>query len=247
MTTEDRGRRARLGPAAICAAALVVVVACGDPYLHTNPYDALTPLQATIIGPDSLFSVGQVAHYSLKSTPAFSDTSGQWNSSDSTTVIPAAYGDFQVYHPPLEPEVATVQLSDFLAAFDTAGSVAGTVSVNWRHAVYRTVVVMQRLVTITLRCPAAHVCVPLAAGDTTSIWIDGFDALGSPVIGLVFPTANRFSGTPIAVFVSRDTTVVGVSPPVGIREVVVTARAPGTAWIVATRGALRDSVQVVVH
>jgi hypothetical protein len=163
------------------------------------------------------------------------------------TVIPAAYGDFQVYHPPLEPESATIQLSDFLAAFDTAGSVAGTVSVNWRQAVYRTVLVMQRLVTITLRCPATHVCVPLAAGDTTSVWIDGFDALGSAVVGLTNPTANRFTGAPIAVLVSRDTAVASVSPPVGVREVVVTAGAPGTTWIVATRGALHDSVQVVVH
>jgi hypothetical protein len=49
-----------------------------------------------------------------------------------------------------------------------------------------------------------------------------------------------------ATFAVRDPSVAGVTP-VGIRVATVTARKSGTTWIVGTRGALLDSLQLVVQ
>ena len=54
------------------------------------------------------------------------------------------------------------------------------------------------------------------------------------------------TGTPMATFTSRDTTVASVTP-VGIRAATVTARKSGTTWIVATRNSLLDSLQLTVR
>ena len=125
-----------------------------------------------------------------------------------------------------------------------------------RHVGYKTVVVTQRLVRIQLRCPDTHACAPLAVGDTASIWVDGFDALGKQITALTNPSANPAVGDPqatqnttnraVAIYVSRDSTVAAVSP-VGSRVGRVTARKPGSTWIVATHLKVSDSLQIVVH
>jgi hypothetical protein len=134
-----------------------------------------------------------------------------------------------------------------------------------RHVAYKEVVVMQRLTRIQLRCPDTHVCAPLPVADTAFVWVDGFDALGRQIAMLANSTSNPATGNPItpyattdtailrvqkgknpiATYVSRDSTVARMTP-VGIRVARVIGVSPGSTWIVATRGALTDSLQIVV-
>lgn len=79
-----------------------------------------------------------------------------------------------------------------------------------------------------------------------SVWVDGFDALNQPIVALHSPAANPATGTAVATFSARDTSVASVSP-VGIRAASVTALRSGTTWIVGTRGSLLDSLQLVVR
>ena len=72
------------------------------------------------------------------------------------------------------------------------------------------------------------------------------DALGQPIVALHSPAANPATGTAVATFVVRDTTIASVAP-VGIRAATVTARKSGSTWIVATRSSLLDSLQVTVR
>jgi hypothetical protein len=233
------------------AAVLVASFACGDPYRHNNPYDPQTPFEFSIAGPDTLFSVGEFGQYALKSTPALSDTAGTWSSS-SLDLRPAAPGQFQLWTPPLWPETETVQIFNSIGKFDTTvttslpnGSVAKQITMD-RRSLSRTVVLTQRLVRIRLRCPDTHACGTLTAGAAWSVGVDGFDALDAQIIGLTNPATNPATGTPVATFVTRDTTVASVSP-VGIRAATVTARKSGSTWIVATRNSLLDSLQLTVR
>jgi|GEM_PF-2524376 len=233
------------------ATVLVASFACGDPYRHNNPYDPQTPFEFSIAGPDTLFSVGEFGQYALKSTPAMSDTAGTWSSS-SVDLRPAAPGQFQLWTPPLWPETETVQIFNSIGKFDTTvttslpnGSVAKQITID-RRSLSRTVVLTQRLVRIRLRCPDTHACGTLTAGAAWSVGVDGFDALDAQIIGLTNPATNPATGTPVATFVTRDTTVASVSP-VGIRAAAVTARKSGSTWIVATRSSLLDSLQLTVR
>jgi hypothetical protein len=233
------------------ATVLVASFACGDPYRHNNPYDPQTPFEFSIAGPDTLFSIGEFGQYALKSTPALSDTAGTWSSS-SLDLRPAVPGQFQLWTPPLWPETETVQIFNSIGKFDTTvttslpnGSVAKQITMD-RRSLSRTVVLTQRLVRIRLRCPDTHACGTLIAGAAWSVGVDGFDALDAQIIGLTNPATNPVTGTPIAIFISRDTTVASVSP-VGIRAATVTARKSGSTWIVATRNSLLDSLQLTVR
>ena len=99
---------------------------------------------------------------------------------------------------------------------------------------------------IQLRCPDTHACATLAAGGAWSVWADGFDAQNQQIVALHSSVANPTSGTPVAIFLVRDTTVASFAA-VGIRAAMVTARKSGTTWIVGTRGPLLDSLQLVVQ
>lgn len=256
----------------------VLLVACGDPYLHTNPYDPAVPVQIEITGPDSLFSYAEYANYSAQITPPFPDSAVQWlvdtftlhrpGRVDTTyngvtypipdrgdTVVdgtsyfaPSSPGTFRSLKPPLEPVSLTVTIEALLGAVDTTLAIySGIVQTKtYRHVGYKQVVLTQRVARIQLRCPDTSVCDTIAVGGTWAVWVDGFDALGHGILSLADPTANPAGGTPIATFVSRDTSVAGVLP-VNIRAATVTARKAGSTWIVATRNSLSDSVLVVAH
>lgn len=279
------------------AATLVGLVACGDPYLHTNPYDPVYPVAATITGPDTLFSQGEIGQYSVQTNPAWPDTGIIWaidsftdyfivpgvpnacvvnQTASGDTVLPGnGTGVYTSVRPPLEPYSFSIAIEVWLGAIDTTVGVydpcaGGPHAVQTRiprHIVYKTVVVTQRLTRIQLRCPDTHACAPLAVGSTADIWVDGFDALGHQIASLANSVANPATGNPtsppyvtkdtailrvqkgnnpIATYVSRDSTIARFTP-VGIRVAHVTAVSSGTTWIVATRGALADSLQVVVH
>ncbi|MGH7653283.1 MAG: hypothetical protein ACREN6_01345 [Gemmatimonadaceae bacterium] len=246
---------------------LVVATACGDPYAATNPYDPATPVAFTITGPDTLFSLGEQGHYTVQTNPALPDTAFKW-AVDTATIVrpgvgetvvdgatilsPGGSGSFTSLAPPLEPATVTVAIEALVGSVDTTESrfignqtviVQTTVP---RHIGYKSVVLMQRLTRIQLRCPATHACDTLSAGGTWSVWVDGFDALNRQIVALTGPLANPLTGTPVVTYVVRDTTI-ALASPVGIRVANVSALKSGTTWIVATRGALRDSLQLVVQ
>ena len=131
------------------ATLLVASLACGDPYLHTNPYDPAVPVEMNITGPDSLFSYGQIGQYSVQTIPAFPDSAIQWNIDTTTihrggnidtiiggmlttnpgtgdTVVagdslfkPIGVGTFQSTAPPLDPTTQTVTVEALIGRVDT--------------------------------------------------------------------------------------------------------------------------------
>jgi hypothetical protein len=119
-------------------------------------------------------------------------------------------------------------------------------TIEARHVGYKTVVVTQRLTRISLRCPDTRACDSLAVGGTWSVWVDGFDARGLQIASLRTADTNPSAGPPIAVYTVRDTTIATLVPA-GIRAATVTALKSGTTWIVGARGALSDSLQLVVR
>jgi hypothetical protein len=231
---------------------LVVSFACGDPYLHTNPYDPAVPVTITVTGPDSIFNYREQARFGTQIVPAFPDSAVQFSSSDSIAFPPAGAATFVANATPLWPATRTVTVVAGVGAIDTqppAGSgVAGPAAhiTAWRHTGSKLVVLTQRVMRILLRCPDAHACDPQSAGGVWSVWVDGFDATNQKIVSLTSATANPATGTPIATFVSRDTSIASASP-VGIRAATVAARKSGSTWIVATRGSLLDSLALVVR
>lgn len=239
----DRRKAGLLG-----ALLLVVLIACGDPYLHTNPYDPVFPVAITISGPETLYSQNQYATYTALTVPSFPDTAVQWIADNTYNFRAAGSGTFQSFAPPLEPATVTVTVEALIGSIDTTVSRNYiTVTTNaYRHIQTKTVVLTQHVTHIQLRCPDTHACDTLSAGDAWSVWVDGFDALNQRIVALTSSVANPPTGTPVATFAVRDTTVASVVP-VGIRAATVTALKPGTTWVVATRGSLLDSLQLQVH
>jgi hypothetical protein len=237
--------------ALFCPALLVAAVACSD-YAHTNPYDPATEVAIQISGPDTLFSSSELGTFSAQSIPAFPDSAFQWASSDSTVFFPSGIATFRSSAPPLYPLTQTVTVSALVGQQDTTEqeNIGGAnILINtyvWRHAAYTQVVLTQRVTHIQLRCPDTHACAPVPADSSWSVWVDGFDALNHGIVGLTTTTVNPLTGIAVATFTVRDTTVASVLP-VGIRAANVTAKKTGTTWIVATRGALLDSLQLVVQ
>ena len=259
----------------LAAAALVVAIACGDPYLHTNPYDPVVPVAYTFTGPDTLFSLGEIGQYRVQTTPAFPDSAFIWvidtaqrfpvSVNGDTTVNGTVYasvagnGSIQVRTLPLEPVSTTIGLHADIGTIDTLynvllpGVLIGEFQqfevvkgVLARHIGTKLIVMMQRVTRIQLRCPVTHACDTLSAGSTWSVWVDGFDALNKQIATLTSSTANPASGAPVVTYAIRDTTI-ALSSPVGIRSTTITALKSGTTWVVATRGALLDSLQLVVQ
>jgi hypothetical protein len=284
--------------AAVGAVLLAGAFACGDKYLHTNPYDPAVPVEVTITGPDTMFSSQEIADYHAQVVPSWPDTGFVWavdsfvnyfivpggecmtqvSRGDSVLAVDGA-GSYRSTIPPLEPYSYHIEIELRLGTIDTvkpvaAGCDAPTVFLRTkvpRHIAYKEIVVMQRVTRMQLRCPDTHACAPIAVGDSAFIWVDGFDALGHPIVALTSSTANPASGNPhvgnpltpyimndpavqraqqtnnpVATYVSRDSTIARATP-IGIRVAKVTGMKSGTTWIVATRGALADSLQIVVR
>ncbi len=265
----------RRGVALLAFVGIVAFVACGDPYVRTNPYDASVPISYTFSGPDTLFSLGEVGQYRVLTMPAFPDSAFIWvvdtaqplpfgvdgdTTVDGTKYVSnASNGTIQVRDLPLEPASTTIGLHADIGTIDTMFSillpgvtvggyeqfefVKGTLA---RHIGTKLIVLMQRVTRIQLRCPDTHACDTLSVGGTWSVWVDGFDALNRQIASLTSSTANPTSGPPVVTYTVRDTTIAR-SAPVGIRATTVSALKSGTTWVVASRGALLDSLQLVVR
>jgi hypothetical protein len=236
----------------VAAVLLALASACGVPYQRTNSYDPAFPVSISIVGPDTLFSAEQVGTWGVQIVPAFPDTAFRYDCTDSIVFPPAGVGSFRSHFPPLYPLTRTVTVTGGVGSIDTvppsAGSVVGpapTIKI-YRHSASKVIVLTQLVTRIQLRCPDTHACDPISVGGTWSVWVDGTDALNQQIIALHSSTANPATGTPVATFAMRDPTIASVSP-VGIRAANVTALKTGTTWIVATRGALLDSLQLVVR
>lgn len=245
---------------------IVAAVACGDPYVHTNPYDPAVPVEINIAGPDTLFSYAELAQFTVATIPGFPDSAIVWTVDSVTvprgdffgvtdTIVTGALflkasgaGAFQVIAPPLEPATLTIAVGASIGSIDTTVSreYVTMQTKEYRHSGYRSVVVTQRLTSIQLLCPDSHACNPVAVGGTWSMLIEGFDALGHGVYAISNVPGYPRSDTPVATLAVRDSTIASVVP-VGIRTATVTARKTGSTWIVATRGSLVDSLQLVVQ
>jgi hypothetical protein len=261
MTTADRAsleqvsRRSVVAPRIVTlfgVVILVAAVACGNPYQRTNPYDPAYPVSISIAGPDTLFSAEQVGTWRVQIVPAFPDTAFRYDCNDSIAFPPAGPGAFRSHAPPLYPATRTVTVTGGVGSIDTLPPFAGgalgpapTIKM-YRHSASKVIVLTQLVTRIQLRCPDTHACDPVPVGGTWSVWVDGTDALNQLIIALHSATANPATGTPVATFAVRDPTIALVSP-VGIRAATVTALKTGTTWIVGTRGALLDSLQLVVR
>ncbi len=250
-------RCARLAPAVL----LVVAGACGEKFLHTNPYDPAVPVTIVVTGPDTLFSYDERGQFSAQSSPAFPDTAFQFASTDSIAFFPAGPGAFTSMTPPLFPETRTVQVSAMIGQVDTVLNtqnlacpdvrciVPAVPTLLWRHSASKSVVLTQRVVRIALRCPTDHACDTLSSGAVWTVWVNGFDALSQQILALSGTNANPGvspTSPVVATFALRDTTI-GVLTPVGVRVATVAAIKSGSTWIVATRGSLTDSLLLVVR
>jgi hypothetical protein len=231
------------------------------------------PVTVVITGPDTLFSLSELGQYSAQSVPAFPDSAFKFASADSLAFLPAGRGNFTSMIPPLYPAIRTVRVFALLGQIDTvidnqdlscpspppcAGGdcpppppcyVKATHALAWRHAGSKDVVLTQKVVRLQLRCPIVHACDTLSAGAVWSVWVDGFDALNHPVAGLAGVDVNpavSASFPAIATFGVRDSSIATVTP-VGVRASSVVALKAGATWVVASRGALLDSVRLVVH
>jgi hypothetical protein len=232
---------------------LAAFVACGDPYAHTNPYDPAVPEAITITGPDTTYSWFEEAQYTATTSPGFPDSSLEWVSSDVSAFVPAGNGVFttgQLEPPPLYPATRSVTITVGIGGYDTTGQPVANgpepLVRAWRHTGSKVVVNTQRVTSILLRCPDTHACDPVSVGGAFSVWVDGFDALNHKIVALFNTVTNPATGTVVATFAVRDTSIASVVP-VGIRASTVTALKTGTTWIVATRGLLLDSLQLGVR
>jgi hypothetical protein len=262
-----RSRSSERRNSILVVAGFIIAVACGDPYVHSNPYDPVFPVTFEITGPDSVLSIGQVAQYSVQTTPVFPDSAIQWDI-DSVTIVKLGVGDtivdgttvfapdgsggYMSINPPLEPATVKIAVEVLLGAVDTTvqryinGQFVTIETHTYRHIGYKEVVLTQRLVRIRLRCPDTPSCAPMTVGGTWSVWVDGFDALNNQMHQYIGVNANPRTGTPVVTYAIRDTTIATLAPD-GIRAATVTARKSGTTWIVATRSTLVDSLQLVVQ
>ena len=215
---------------------LVFAIACGEPFLHLNPYDPDFPVAIAITGPDTLFSFEEIGQYVAQATPAFPDTAFVW-ATDTVTIFQAdtAYladgsvflkpgngGLFQSINPPLEPATLTISVAALIGAADTTvarfieppgcGCNVTIQTKVYRHSGYKKVVLTQRITQIQLRCPDTHACAPVSVGAVSSVWVDGFDALGHQIVALTGAAVNPDTGAVVATFVSRDSTIASVKP-----------------------------------
>ncbi len=253
----------------VVLAIFALIAACGDPYGATNPYDPDYPVTFTITGPDTLFSAGQLAHFTVQTAPAFPDTAFRWTSDTATVFVPGSGfdiidgtrllapsqppGTFTAIAMPLEPATATVAVAVFVGSVDTtvqryiAPDYVIVHTIEPRHVGYKSVVLMQRLTRIQLGCPVIHACDTLSFGSASwSVSVDGLDANNNHIARLPGADPNPSTGAPVAIFSVRDSTIASISA-VGIRAATVTALKPGSTWVLATRGALVDSLQVVAR
>jgi hypothetical protein len=227
---------------------LATGLACGDPYQHTNPYDPAVSVAITIVGPDTLFSAFEGGLYTAQTSPAFLDTALHWSVSGGAVGHTTT---FVAPPPPLWPATSTATISVMIGAIDTlksgSGATAGPiVPVQfYRHTAQKTVIITQRITHVRLRCPDVSACDTLSVGGTSTVYADALDALDQPLYYPPGMGGNSPGGPAQANFAVRDATIATATS--GTRASTVSALKSGTTWIIAARGSLLDSLQLVVR
>jgi hypothetical protein len=223
---------------------LVLAVACID-FRHTNPFDPEVPVTVTIL-PETLFSVaGGVVQFTLATVPPLTDPHANWSTGGKDLYATDGTGLLYSAGAPLWPQTETVPIAIGIG-LHALNNPFVIKSQDYTRTISGSVVITQRLVRIHAHCPGAPACDALSVGATTSVFVDGYDALGSGIAGLSDSTANPLTVAPIAVFTVRDTTI-ATAVSLGMRVATVTAKKTGATWIVAQRDLLRDSLQLVVR
>jgi hypothetical protein len=212
--------RPRMG-ATIAAFAAGLTLACGE-YAHRNPYDPETGTRIVITGPDTLWSISEVAAYTATVSPAVPGGAGLiWSVAD------PGNGD----------QVLGSRGAGSFQALDVG--VANVLASVGRHTVSKRVVVRQRAARLFFFCPNACTSLSMANGTTRDLFVGQYDALGT---GLRSGEAR----SPVT-YSSRDPGIVAIVPgsaaPTGVS---IRAFAPGTAYVLAQLGDWKDSVRVTV-
>jgi hypothetical protein len=246
-----RSVRERRTVTLLAGVALLLSFACGEPFLRTNPYDPNVPVTITLDGPDTIFNSFEQVFYTAHADPAVFDDSSFLYQSSNPIFLEAAPGSFFVLIAPMYPASISIPVTVGVGAIDTQPPAAGGNGpaahvVVFRHSVTKTIVISQRVKNMALRCPDTHACDPMPVGGTWSVWVDLTDSLGHQMQSFFGPTKNSTTGDPLVIYSVRDPTIASVVP-LGVRVGTVTALKAGTTWIIGTRGALLDSMQLVVH
>ena len=208
---------------ALAFVAVSLSLACGE-YAHSNPYDPDTDTQITIAGPDTIWSIGELAEFTATVSPPVSGGRGiVWDAignADGFVVLTPGIG-----------------IGKFRAAHVGAASVSATVG---RHVASKRVVVRQRPARVELFCPDLCTALTMTAiGSTRELLVGQYDALGT---GLHFTQARAD-----VTYASREPGIVGIVPGTGSPTgVTIRAVATGTTYVTAQLGSWIDSVRVTV-
>lgn len=209
---------------AYTALALLLSLACADcgEYAHRNPYDPDTATRITISGPDTLWSIGEIAQYTATVSPTLPDSGIVWGplvgNGPTDVIFPVGRGKYQS----LKIGTATV------------------VAIVGRHEGVKQVVVRQRAARVFLFCPRS--CTTLAMGPVGVIYVLSvvqYDAHGNALEGTQPRSAVAYS--------SRNPAIVAIEPASGTPTgVAIRAVANGSTYVRAVLGDWADSVLVTV-
>ena len=207
--------------------ATLLSLGCGE-YAHRNPLDPDADTHIMILGPDTLWALGETGQYTA-------------------TVSPAMPSGADVVWGPLAGSGAPVDVLFPIGQGRYQGFKLGegsVVAIVGRHEVVKRVVVRQRGAQVYFACPSGGVggCPSYwmgAVGSTRPLSVAQYDAM-SNALG---PGQERVAVT----YTSRDPTIVDIVPgtasPTGVT---IRAVANGSTYVRAQLGTWADSILVSV-
>lgn len=214
------------------ALVLAVAVACHieEPFARTNLWDKDGTATKTLIGPDSVFSIGDRIRVTLSTDPPVPPGAQfEWvsigASDTAVNVFPAGDGEFLVTR-----SNAGYALVPVSAKFDES-------------VVVKQVWVGQLVASLELFCGAGVACesIPVTVGSNLSVRSTSRDANGNDI-------RQRNEAMKRAVTVIRDPAIVTTAPtlPNAAGNWTARATAPGSTWLVVRMDRATDSVRIVV-
>lgn len=196
---------------AVVAALVESLAACGE-FPHTNPVDPGTPFTASILGPDTIYSLGETVTFTTVTSPAWNGPIPQWSATEN---------------------LQQVMLGQFRVATTSSTPVTSIVSAQFgKHpAVRKTVVIAQRPARLVI----SQLCSWLDGWtDPPGGCFAAFASLGARAYAeftAFDSTGVRYTG-PVTVddVVARNPDVISVlrkGPPALLQ-----ARGNGSTWVV---------------
>ncbi len=216
----------------LLALVLGVTAACHieEPFARTNLWDAQGSATKTLIGPDSVFSIGDRIRVTLATDPPLPPGAQfEWTSigASDTAVQVFPSGD-----------------GEFLVTRSNAGFARVPVSAKFDESVVvKHVWVGQLVASLDLFCGAGVPCEasPVTAGATFVVRSTMRDANSNEI-------RQRNEAMRRAVTVVRDPAIASAAPtlPNGAGNWTLRANVPGSTWLVVRMDRATDSVRVVV-